>query len=57
MTTRTFRLAGAALALGLTVTGLTACGSDDSGSEASATGGGSGGEAKKIALLLPVSGG
>ncbi len=54
MTTRTFRIAGAALALGLTVSGLSACGSDDDpGSDASATGGGSGSEAKKIALLLP----
>ena len=53
MTTRTFRIAGAALALGLTVTGLSACGSDDDpGSDASATGGG-GSEGKKIALLLP----
>ena len=52
MTTRTFRLAGAVLALGLTVTGLSACGSDEPESEASATGG-SGSEAKKIAMLLP----
>jgi D-xylose transport system substrate-binding protein len=53
MTTRTFRIAGAALALGLTVTGLSACGSDDDpGSDANATGGG-GSEGKKIALLLP----
>jgi D-xylose transport system substrate-binding protein len=51
MTTRTFRLAGAALALGLTVSALSACGdsNDDPGSTASA----SGGDAKKIALLLP----
>jgi D-xylose transport system substrate-binding protein len=55
MTTRTFRLAGAALALGLTVTALSACGSDDdtSGSGGSASASGGGGDAKKIALLLP----
>lgn len=55
MTTRTFRLAGAALALGLTVSALSACGSSDdtSGSSASASASGSGGDAKKIALLLP----
>jgi D-xylose transport system substrate-binding protein len=54
MTTRTFRLAGAALALGLTVTALSACGSSDdtSGSSGSASASGGGG-AKKIALLLP----
>ncbi|HYN65417.1 MAG TPA: substrate-binding domain-containing protein [Ornithinibacter sp.] len=53
MTTRTFRLAGAALALGLTVSGLSACGDSDdtSGSDGSASA--SGGGAKKIALLLP----
>ena len=52
MTTRTFRLAGAALALGLTVSALSACGdSDDPGSGSSASA--SGGDAKKIALLLP----
>ena len=53
MTTRTFRLAGAALALGLTVSALSACGDsdDDSGSSGSASA--SGGGAKKIALLLP----
>jgi D-xylose transport system substrate-binding protein len=56
MTTRPIRLAGAVLALGLTVSGLAACGSDtDSGSGASSTGSASGGSggAKKIALLLP----
>jgi D-xylose transport system substrate-binding protein len=55
MTTRTFRLAGAALALGLTVTALSACGSsdDNSGSSSSASASSSGGGAKKIALLLP----
>ena len=56
MTTRTFRLAGAALALGLTVTALSACGSSDntSGSSSSASGSASAsGGAKKIALLLP----
>ncbi len=55
MTTRTARFAGAALALGLTVSALSACGSDDSGSGdagASSDAGGGGG-AKKIALLLP----
>ncbi|NHA69848.1 substrate-binding domain-containing protein [Phycicoccus flavus] len=56
MTTRFTRIAGAALALGLTATGLAACGSDDSGGGASGSasgdsGSGSGG--KKIALLLP----
>ena len=52
MATRTFRLAGAALALGLTVSALSACGDNDdtSGDGASAS---SGGGAKKIALLLP----
>src|SRR5829696_5421494 len=54
MTTRTFRIAGAALALGLTVSALSACGESDdtsgSGGSASASGGGG---AKKIALLLP----
>ncbi|GAA4399523.1 sugar ABC transporter substrate-binding protein [Fodinibacter luteus] len=52
MTTRTFRIAGAALALGLTVSGLSACGSDDT-SDAGATSAAAGGEAKQIALLLP----
>ncbi len=54
MATRTFRLAGAALALGLTVSALSACGDntdDTSGDGASASSGGGG--AKKIALLLP----
>ena len=52
MTTRHIRIAGAVLALGLTVSGLSACGSDDpdSGSTGAASGSG---EAKKIALLLP----
>ncbi len=53
MTTRTFRLAGAALALGLTVTALSACGSSDDTSGSSSSASGSGGGAKKIALLLP----
>ena len=55
MTTRTFRLAGAALALGLTVTALSACGSNDdnSGSSGGGSASASGGGAKKIALLLP----
>jgi D-xylose transport system substrate-binding protein len=54
MTTRTFRLAGAALALGLTVSALSACGSDDDTSgSGSASASASGGGAKKIALLLP----
>ncbi|KGN33832.1 ABC transporter substrate-binding protein [Knoellia sinensis KCTC 19936] len=46
-------MVGAALALGLTVTGLAACG--DNGSDAGSSGatGGSGDSAKKIALLLP----
>ena len=52
MTTRHIRIAGAVLALGLTFSGLSACGSDDpdSGSTGAASGSG---EAKKIALLLP----
>ncbi len=53
MTTRTFRLAGAALALGLTVSALSACGDSDDGSGSSASASASGGDAKKIALLLP----
>jgi D-xylose transport system substrate-binding protein len=56
MTTRPIRIAGAVLALGLTVSGLAACGSDDPDSGSGSTGsasGGSGGEAKTIALLLP----
>jgi D-xylose transport system substrate-binding protein len=53
MTTRTFRIAGAVLALGITVSGLAACGSDDSGSGDTSSAGSSGGGAKKIALLLP----
>jgi len=53
MTTRTFRLAGAALALGLTVSGLSACGDSDDTSGSSGSAGASGGGAKKIALLLP----
>ncbi|MGB7818185.1 MAG: substrate-binding domain-containing protein [Ornithinibacter sp.] len=54
MTTRSIRFAGAALAVGLTVSALSACGSDDSSSssdDSSASSGG--GDAKKIALLLP----
>lgn len=53
MTTRTFRLAGAALALGLTVTALSACGDSDDTSGSSGSASASGGDAKKIALLLP----
>ncbi|HET9021261.1 MAG TPA: substrate-binding domain-containing protein [Ornithinibacter sp.] len=53
MTTRTFRIAGAALALGITISGLAACGSDDSGSGDTSSASSSGGGAKKIALLLP----
>jgi D-xylose transport system substrate-binding protein len=56
MTTRPIRIAGAVLALGLTVSGLAACGSEDPDSGSGASGsasGGSGGEAKTIALLLP----
>ena len=55
MATRTFRLAGAALALGLTVSALSACGDstdDTSGDTASASASGGGG-GKTIALLLP----
>ena len=53
MTTRTFRLAGAALALGLTVSALSACGDSDDTSGSSSSASASGGGAKKIALLLP----
>ncbi len=55
MTTRLTRIAGATLALGLTVTGLAACGSDSSGGGSSTTdsSAGAGGGGKKIALLLP----
>jgi D-xylose transport system substrate-binding protein len=56
MTNRSIRLAGAVAALGLTVSGLAACGSNtDSGSGASSSGGSSGGSGggKTIALLLP----
>ena len=52
MTTRFTRLAGAALALGITVSGLAACGSDSSGGSDAGSDSGSG-DAKKIALLLP----
>ncbi len=53
MSTRFTRVAGVAVAFGLTAAALTACGSDssDSGSSGSDTGDSSG--AKKIALLLP----
>jgi len=55
MTTRSIRIAGAVLALGLTVSGLAACGNSDSGSGSSSSGSASGGSGggKKIALLLP----
>jgi D-xylose transport system substrate-binding protein len=53
MTTRTFRTAGAALALGLTLTALSACGDSDDTSGSSDSASASGGGAKKIALLLP----
>jgi len=53
MTTRTFRIAGAALALGLTVSALSACGDSDEPSGSSGSASASGGDAKKIALLLP----
>ena len=52
MTTRQIRIAGAVLALGLAVSGLSACGSDDSDSGSTDAASSSGG-AKKIALLLP----
>ncbi|MGL5850352.1 MAG: ABC transporter substrate-binding protein, partial [Phycicoccus sp.] len=52
MTTRTTRWAGAATALVLTASALSACGDSDSGSDSGGDSG-SGGEAKKIALLLP----
>lgn len=53
MTTRFIRIAGAALALGLTATGLTACGDDSDTTGGTDTGTGSGAAGKKIALLLP----
>jgi D-xylose transport system substrate-binding protein len=54
MTTRFTRVAGAAIALGLTATTLAACGSDSSdGSSSDAASGDSGGGGKTIALLLP----
>jgi D-xylose transport system substrate-binding protein len=53
MTTRTFRIAGAALALGLTVSGLAACGDSDNDTGSTSGASASGGGAKKIALLLP----
>ncbi|GGL38178.1 substrate-binding domain-containing protein [Phycicoccus endophyticus] len=53
MTTRLTRLAGATLALGLTMTGLAACGDSGSGSGSSSDSGSDGGGGKKIALLLP----
>ncbi|WP_299447863.1 sugar ABC transporter substrate-binding protein [uncultured Phycicoccus sp.] len=53
MTTRLIRIAGAALALGLTATGLSACGDDGSGGGGTDTGGGGDSGGKKIALLLP----
>ncbi len=52
MTTRFIRVAGAAVALGLTAATLTACGSGSSDSGSSDTGSASSG-GKKIALLLP----
>ena len=53
MTIRFTRIAGAAVALGLTATALTACGNSDSGSSSSDTASGGSSGAKKIALLLP----
>ncbi len=54
MTTRFIRVAGAALALGLSTSALAACGSDNSGGGSSSTAGSTAaGGAKKIALLLP----
>ncbi|HYN30715.1 MAG TPA: sugar ABC transporter substrate-binding protein [Dermatophilaceae bacterium] len=57
MSTRTMRTAGAALAFGMTLTALAACGSDDSSSGGSTSGGSAaaGGGNEKIALLLPES--
>lgn len=62
MSTRSIRVAGAALALGLTASTLAACGSSSSGGgaasgSASTSQGGSaaGGKAMKVALLLPES--
>lgn len=55
MTTRFTRIAGAVVALGLTATGLAACGNDSSsgGSSSGAASGSGGGGPQKIALLLP----
>jgi D-xylose transport system substrate-binding protein len=56
MNTRLTRLAGVALAAGLGISSLAACGGgNDSGGGGGDTGGGGGGGAKKIALLLPES--
>ena len=56
MTTRSTRLAGIALATGLGISTLAACGSGGSSGGGSDTGGGGGGGGgKKIALLLPES--
>ena len=55
MTTRLTRLAGIALATGLGISTLAACGGGGSSGGGSDTGGGGGGGGKKIALLLPES--
>jgi D-xylose transport system substrate-binding protein len=52
MRARSTRLAGFALAAGLAITSLAACGSSDNNATSGSTGG-SGGGGKKIALLLP----
>jgi D-xylose transport system substrate-binding protein len=56
MRARSTRLAGIALAAGLGITSLAACGSGNAdASSGSASGGNAGGGGKKIALLLPES--
>jgi D-xylose transport system substrate-binding protein len=54
MPARSTRLVGAALAVGLGLLSLTACG-DDSGSTGTSDGGDGGGDSYKIAFLLPES--
>jgi D-xylose transport system substrate-binding protein len=55
MTTRFTRLAGAAIAAGLGVSALAACGGGDNGGSSGGSASGGGGGGKKIALLLPES--
>ena len=55
MRARSTRLAGIALAAGLGLTSIAACGSNDTSSGSSSGGSAAGGGGKKIALLLPES--